>query len=80
MEEKMSSYAWTLKQGSTETEGHGSAEALTEQLKSARLPGLAPSDWIVDHLIADGFVNGSTVYRHDVTKQDEWTLTLQQLG
>jgi hypothetical protein len=80
MEEKMSSYAWTLKHGSRETDGHGSVEALTEQLKSSRLPGLAPVDWIIDHLIADGFVNGTTVYRHDVTKQDEWTLTLQQLG
>lgn len=76
----MSGYAWTLKQGSREIEGQGSAETLIDQLKSARLPGLAPADWIVDHLIADGFVDGSTVYRHDVTKHDEWTLTLRQLG
>jgi hypothetical protein len=79
MEEEMSNYTWTLKHGSREIEGQGSPETLIEQLKSTRLPGLTPADWIVDHLIADGLVNGSTVYRHDVTKQDEWQLTLRQL-
>lgn len=74
----MSRYTWVLNTASSSANGEGDVASLTEAVRAAALPGVAPADWVVDMLLADGFENGEAIHRHD--GNDGWTLSVRPLS
>ncbi len=74
----METFVWTLTHRFGQHEGKGTKEALLHDLRKAGLPGLAPADWIIDHVTAD-FTDGEATYRHDANAKDEWKLIVRQV-
>lgn len=70
----MTLYSWTLQTSWGADSGEGDVEALTQAVRDADLPGVAPADWIVDMLLADGFADGEAVHRHEGS--ESWTLSV----
>lgn len=60
----MTRYTWILNTASGSSNGEGDVASLTQTVRDADLPGVAPADWIVDMLLADGFADGEAVHRH----------------
>ncbi|MCZ7861134.1 hypothetical protein O9X98_06910 [Agrobacterium salinitolerans] len=61
----MTRYTWTLNTASGSSSGEGDVASLTQAVRSADLPGVAPADWIVDMLLADGFSDGEAIHHHE---------------
>jgi hypothetical protein len=74
----MTRYNWVLHAASGSSSGEGDVADLTKAVDDADLSGVAPADWIVDMLLADGFENGEAVHRHE--GNDSWMLSVRPLG
>jgi hypothetical protein len=73
-------YLWALYRPRIEPKrGFGDLGYLIRWLERQKLPGEAPSDWVV-MLLKVAESDGRSVYVHDEGGPDQWTLTLSRTG
>ena len=68
----MAHFNWTIRSYANSIAGEGDHNALVRAVALSNPPGLAPADWIVDILLAEGLDDGGEVLRHEGT--DAWSL------
>ncbi|SCB44783.1 hypothetical protein [Rhizobium lusitanum] len=69
-------YLWTLFRPHVEpTMGFGYLTGLAEWLDCQNLPGIAPSDWIIDIGLEEGEI-GHWAYVHDLGGPHEWKIVI----
>nr|WP_250807385.1 hypothetical protein [Neorhizobium tomejilense] len=73
----MTHYSWTISTEQTSVQGEGDHLALTAAVALSDPPGVAPADWIVDLLLADGFTDGVTTHENEGDKG--WSLEVREI-
>lgn len=72
----MAHYSWTISTEQTSVHGEGDHLALTAAVTLSNPPCVAPVDWIVDLLLADGFTNGVTSHENE---GESWSLEVREI-